>query len=70
MGKRENASPGTALEARCATRTAADRLVQVNERVVELVAAAEGDARVGESTAEWMRMLTGAWRCWALPPSQ
>jgi len=70
VGKHENASLGTALEARCATGTTADGFAQVNERAAELVAAAEGDAQAGESTAEQMHTLTGAWRCRALPPSQ
>jgi len=60
VGKRENASPGTALEVRCATGTATDGLVQVNERAAELVAAAEGDAWAGASTAERMRTLGAA----------
>jgi len=55
VGKRENASPGTALKARCATGTAADGLTQVNECAAEPVAAAEGDVRAGASTAERMR---------------
>jgi len=54
VGKRENASPGTALEARCATGTATDRLAQVNEHAAEPVAAAEGDAQVGANIAEQM----------------
>ena len=70
VGKCENASLGTALEVRCVTGTAADGFAQVNECAAELVAAVEGDVRAGESTAEWMHMLTGAWQCWALPPSQ
>ena len=62
VGKRENVSPGTALEVRCATGTTADRFMQVNEHAAELVAAAEGDAWVGESTAEWMHTLTSVSR--------
>ena len=65
VGKWENASPGTVLEVRCATRTTTDGFAQVKERAVEPVTAAEGDAQAGASTAEQMRTLTGAWRCWA-----
>ena len=65
VGKCENASLGTALEVRCATRTTTDRFAQVKERAAEPVTAAEGDMWVGASTAERMHMLTGAWRCWA-----
>jgi len=70
VGKCENTSLGTVLEVRCVTGTAADGFAQVNEHVAELVAAAEGDVWAGESTVEQMRMLMGAWRCRALPPSQ
>ena len=52
VGKCKNASLGTMLEARCATRTAADRFVQVKEYAARLVTAAEGDVQAGASTAE------------------
>jgi len=61
VGKRENVSLGTALEARCATGTAMDRLAQVNERAVEPVAAVEGDVRAGASTVEWMHTPGATW---------
>ena len=61
---RRNTGLGTALDAQCATGTAADRFAQVNERTVELGAAAEGDALAGASIVEWMRRL--AW-CLAVP---
>ena len=54
VGKWENASPGTALEARCATGTATDRFTQVKERTAGLVTTAEGDMQAGASTEEWM----------------
>ena len=56
VGKCENTSPGTALEARCAVGTAADRFAQVKECAAEPVTAAEGDAWAGASTAERMCM--------------
>ena len=68
--RRENASPDAALEVGYATGITADGLARVKERAAEPVAAAEGNARAGASTAERMRTLPGAWRCWALPPSQ
>jgi len=55
--RRENASPSTALEGGCATGTAADGFARVKERAAEPVAAAEGVARAGASTAERMRTL-------------
>jgi len=58
--KGTNASPSTALEGGCATRTAMDGFTQLKERAAELVAAAEGDAQAGASTAEQMHMLLGA----------
>ena len=58
--RRENASPGTALEAECVTGTAADGFAQVKERAAEPAAAAEGDVRAGASTVERMRTLPGA----------
>ena len=61
VGKRENASLGTVLEVRCATRTAADGFAQVNECAVELVAAVEGDVRVGASTVERMCTPGATW---------
>ena len=67
---RGNTGPGAMLEAQCATGTAADGFARVKEREAELVAAVEGDALAGAYTAERMRMLRGAWRCRALPPSQ
>jgi len=57
--RRENVSPSTVLEGGCATGTAADGFAQLKERAAEPVAAAEGDARVGASTAERMRTLPG-----------
>ena len=64
--RRDNASPGTALEVGYATGIAADRFAQVKERAAEPAAAAEGDAQVGASTAERMCTLPGAWRCLGL----
>jgi len=61
--KRRNAGRGAALEAQCATGTAADGFARVKECAAEPAAAAEGDALAGASTAERMRMLPGAWRC-------
>ena len=58
--RRENASPGTALEAGYVAGIAADGLAQVKERAAEPVAAAEGDAQAGASTAERMHMLPDA----------
>ena len=58
--RRGNASLSTALEGGCATGTAADGFARVKERAAEPVAAAEGDARAGASTAERMRTLPGA----------
>jgi len=55
--RRKNASPSTVLEGGCATGTAADGFVQVKKRAAELVAAAEGVAWVGASTAERMHTL-------------
>ena len=68
--RRRNAGPSTALDVQCATGTAADGFVRVKECAAEAATAAEGDVQVGASTAERMRRLPGAWRCWALPPSQ
>jgi len=50
-----NAGPGTALDAQCATGTAADGFAQVNECTAEPGAAVEGDALAGASIAERMR---------------
>jgi len=58
--RRENASPSNALEGGCATGTTADGFTRVKEHTAELVAAAEGDAWAGASTAEQMRTLPGA----------
>ena len=58
--RRENASPGTALEAGYAAGIAADGLARVKERAVEPVAAVEGDAQAGASTAERMHTLPDA----------
>jgi len=58
--RRKNASPGIVLEAGYAAGIAADRLVQVKERIAEPVAAAEGDAQAGASTVERMHMLLDA----------
>jgi len=66
----ENAPAGAALEGGCAAGATADGFVQVERHVVGLASAAEGDARLGVSTEERMRMMPGAWRCPALPPSQ
>ena len=54
VGKCENTTSGTVLEARCATRTAADRFAQVKECAAEPVTAVEGDTQAGASTAEQM----------------
>ena len=67
---REGAPAGAALEGGCAAGATADGFAQVERRVVGLASAAEGDARSGASTAGQMRMMPGAWRCPALPPSQ
>ena len=58
------------LDVQCVTGTAVDGFAQVKERAAEAATAAEGDAQAGASTAERMRRLPDAWRCWALPPSQ
>ena len=58
--RRENASLGAALEAGYAAGIAVDRLAQVKECTAELVAAVEGDAQAGASTAERMHMLPDA----------
>jgi len=58
---RRNAGPGAALDAQCATGTAADRFAQVNECAAEPGAAVEGDALAGASIAERMCRLPGAW---------
>ena len=58
--RRENTSPGAALEAECVTGTAVDGFMQVKECAAEPAAAAEGDAWAGASTAEQMRTLLGA----------
>jgi len=55
--RHENASPSTALEGGCATRTATDGFAQVKECTAELVAAAEGVVRAGASTVEQMHTL-------------
>jgi len=55
VGKRENASPGTPPEAGCMSGFVVDRSARVKERAAELAAAAEGDARVGESTPVRLR---------------
>jgi len=67
---RRNTGLGTALDMQCATGTTADRFAQVNERAVEPGAAVEGNVLAGASIVEQMHRLPGAWRCWALPPSQ
>ena len=54
-GKCENASPGTPPEAGCTTGFIVDRSARVKEHAVELAAAAEGDARAGESTLARLR---------------
>jgi len=59
---RRNVGPGAALDAQCATGTAADGFAQVNERAAELGTAAEGDVLAGASIAERMRRLA-QWRC-------
>jgi len=64
--RRENASPSTALEGGCATGTAADRFARLKERAAEPVAAAEGDARAGASTAERMCTLPPGFFIWTL----
>ena len=58
--RRKNASPGAALEAGYAAGIAADGLARVKERAAEPVAAAEGNARAGASTAERMHTLPDA----------
>jgi len=68
--RRRNAGLGTVPDVQCVTGTAADGFVQVKEHTVEVAAAAEGDVQAGASTAEQMRRLPSAWRCWALLPSQ
>jgi len=67
---RENAPVGAALEGGCAAGATADGFAQVERHIVGLAGAVEGDAQSGASTAERMRMMLGAWRCPALPPSQ
>jgi len=61
--RRENASPGAALEAGYVTGIAADGFVQVKEHAAEPAATAEGDAQAGPSTVEQMCTLPGAWQC-------
>jgi len=67
---RKSAPAGAALEGGCAARATTDRFVQVERHVVGLAGVAEGDVRLGASTAEQMCMMLGAWWCPALPPSQ
>jgi len=61
---RRNAGLGAALDAQCATGTAADRFTRVNKHAAEPGAAAEGDALAGASIAERMRRLA---QCLAVP---
>jgi len=65
-----NMGPSTVLDAQCVTGTAVDGFAQVKECTAEAATVAEGDMQAGASTAEQMCRLPGAWRCWALPPSQ
>jgi len=67
---REGTPAGAALEGGCAAGATVDGFAQVERRVVGLASTVEGDARLGASTAGRMRMMLGAWRCPALPPSQ
>ena len=58
---RKRAGPGEVLEGAYVAGIAVDRFAQMEERVVEPGAAAEGDARAGASIAERMHTLPGAW---------
>jgi len=64
--RRRKAGLGAALEAECATGAAVDGFARMKKHAAEPVAAAEGDARGGASTAERMRMPPGACRCQVL----
>jgi len=66
----KSAPAGAALEGGCAAGATADRFAQVERCIVGLAGIVEGDAQLGVSTAERMRMMLGAWQCPALPPSQ
>ena len=58
-----NTGLAAALDMQCATGTTVDGFAQVNERAVELGAAAEGDVLVGASIVEQMCRLA---RCLAV----
>jgi len=59
-----NAGLSTALDAQCATGTAADGFARVKECTAEAAAVVEGDAQAGASTAERVRRLA---QCLVVP---